>query len=122
MSPTTRASGDTLSARTDQNAVPLVGFNPFAAPSPSRDPCRTIAARGDGLGDEIPTVYAPERRVPQTHRRIEVLLPATLVAALDQDTTRLDRWISRSKVVGVAIPHYLNDGGAPARIGDQGPE
>ncbi|NOY57227.1 MAG: hypothetical protein GXP34_14770 [Actinobacteria bacterium] len=67
-------------------------------------------------------MYAPKRHIPQAHRRIEVLLPATLVAALDQDTTRLDRWISRSKVIGVAIRHYLDDGGAPALIGDRDPE
>ena len=47
-------------------------------------------------------------------RRIDVTLPAVLVAELDRDILELGYFVSRSSVIEVAIRQFLDRGGVSA--------
>jgi metal-responsive CopG/Arc/MetJ family transcriptional regulator len=57
----------------------------------------------------------PTGRLKQ-NRRIDVTLPALLVAELDRDTLNLGFYVSRSHVIEVAIRQFLDRGGVLSAI------
>ena len=53
----------------------------------------------------------PTSRLNKGLRRIDVTVPAALVAELDRDILELGYFVSRSSVVEVAIRQFLDRGG-----------
>lgn len=57
------------------------------------------------------TAHRPTSRLYRGIRRIDVTLPAVLVAELDHDILDLGYFVSRSSVIEVAIRQFLERGG-----------
>jgi hypothetical protein len=57
------------------------------------------------------TLRYADDRVPDGFRRIEVTLPPALVVELDRAIGNRHIRVSRSRIVALAIRHFLDDGG-----------
>lgn len=51
----------------------------------------------------VPGLYPPDQRIPDGLRRLQVLLPVEMVIELDVGIARSQTYLSRSKVVALAI-------------------
>jgi hypothetical protein len=61
-----------------------------------------------------PATDRPTSRLYKGIRRIDVTLPAVLVAELDRDILELGYFVTRSSVIEVAIRQFLDHGGVRA--------
>ena len=57
------------------------------------------------------SLYPPEQRIPEGLRRLEILLPIEMVVELDLGIAKRGNWISRSKVIAMAVRAFIDNGG-----------
>ncbi|MFN2487743.1 MAG: hypothetical protein ABR609_14260 [Acidimicrobiia bacterium] len=57
------------------------------------------------------SIYPPEQRIPEGLRRLQVLLPFEIVVELDVGIARSQTYLSRSKVVTLALRKFIDEGG-----------
>ena len=60
----------------------------------------------------------PEQRIPEGLRRLEILLPIDMVVELDVGIAKRGDWISRSKVIAMAVRAFIDKGGLETGIAD----
>ena len=61
-------------------------------------------------------MYPAEQRIPEGLRRVQVLLPVEMVVELDIGIARTQSYLSRSKVIALAV-RKLIDGGDLEHLG-----
>lgn len=61
--------------------------------------------------DPVTSLYPPDQRIPSGLRRLQVLLPVEMVVELDVGIARSQSYLSRSKVVALAIRKFIDEGG-----------
>ena len=59
-------------------------------------------------------LYPPEQQIPDGLRRLQVLLPIDMVVELDVGIARSQTYLSRSKVVALAVRRFIDEGGLAA--------
>lgn len=59
-------------------------------------------------------MYPADQRIPDGLRRLQVLLPVEMVVELDVGIARSQTYLSRSKVVALALRRFMDDGGLEA--------
>lgn len=57
------------------------------------------------------SLYPPDQRIPPGLRRLEVLLPVEMVVELDVGIAQSKSWLSRSKVIALAVRRFIDGGG-----------
>jgi len=73
------------------------------------DSGRTLEIRY--VEDLVDSTSSPNSRLNKGLRRIDVTLPAVLVAELDRNVGELEYFVTRSAVIEVAIRQFLDRGG-----------
>lgn len=59
------------------------------------------------------SLYPPNQRIPEGHRRLEVLLPVEMGIELDIGIARSGSWMSRSRIIARAVRAFIDNGGLP---------
>lgn len=82
--------------------------------------CRGVAKHHPPYCGVLPYVawvsgmYPADQRIPDGRRRLQVLLPVEMVVELDVGMARSQTYLSRSKVVALALRRFIDDGGLEA--------
>ena len=61
--------------------------------------------------DPVSHLYSPEQRIPEGLRRLQILLPIDMVVELDVGIARSQSYLSRSKVIALAVKSLIDQGG-----------
>jgi len=59
----------------------------------------------------MPSLYPADQRIPDGLRRLQILLPLEMVVELDVGIARSRTYLSRSKVVALAVRRFIDIGG-----------